>query len=85
MTSASCCTYWRQKAPRRARIGHLLQHVLIIIAGMIAVIGHRDQASPLAIYLAQDGVEQGVSLRRHAAVSPLQGAAQYAEEHRLAS
>jgi len=53
-------------------IGHLLQHVMIIIVGMIAVIGHRDQASPLAIYLAQDGVEQGVSLRRQ---GPLTGSA----------
>ena len=47
-----------QNAPGTARGWHLLQHALVIIAGVIPVIGDLDPAKPVAVDLAEDSLEQ---------------------------
>jgi hypothetical protein len=51
------------------RVWHLLHHARVIIAGVIPCIGHRDPAQPLAIDLAEEGLEQRVSLSRQGALT----------------
>ncbi len=43
---------------------------------MRALIGHRDQAQPLAIDLPEDALKQSVSLRREGALTRLRHVAQ---------
>jgi len=33
-----------QTTPGSARVGHLLEHAMIVIAGVITLVGHIDQA-----------------------------------------
>src|SRR5262249_17762126 len=46
--------YPLQITPRTVCVWHLLQRAMVIIARVIAVIGHIDQAQPLAIDLAEN-------------------------------
>jgi hypothetical protein len=65
-----------QRAPGPARVWHRRQHALVIIAGVLAVIGHRDQPSPLALNLAADILQPRVSLRSEGALTRLRHVAQ---------
>lgn len=49
---------------------------MVIITGVIACIGHRDQAKPFAIDPAEDILEQSVSLRRQGSLPRLRHVAQ---------
>src|SRR5262245_45774367 len=58
-----------QSAPGTARVWHLLQHAMVIIAGMVPVIGDIDQAQPVTIDLAENSLEQCGELCRQGALT----------------
>ena len=65
-----------QGAPGTARVGHLLQHALVVSAGVIPIISAIDQAQPVAIDLPEDGLEQRGSLGGQGSLPRLRHVAQ---------
>src|SRR5712692_8173308 len=56
--------YPRKVAPGALGIDHLLQHAVVVVTGMVAIIADRDQAQALSVDLAQDVLEQSGQLGR---------------------